>query len=345
MEIEWVLVFTTVGGTKERVSANFGRTDLHTLKNTGYVTLIQRHRDEFTCAPRQKAYEQYELHRRPLPTGEDYRIFVNYRHDDSSPYRGPLHEKLSSHFRRDLVFMAQPSIEPGALWLDAVEDAKRSCDVMIVLIGKQWVTVTDDHGRRRLDDPEDLLCWEIETALGRKTLVIPVLVGGARMPRKQDLPNSPRELAERQAHRLTDDHWVYDTDQLAKKLETALGHVQDLLRKVVRDEDGTQFYVHNSGERHFAKDDEDKTARFLRGPKGEISASAEGVEPYPLGDPMDRVLRCKLLYRDPGPHIYALLNGKTYYPGTNDLDYWGRNNPKEWRHVSEQEFQAYPSGD
>jgi hypothetical protein len=85
VEIEWVLVFTTVGGAKERVSANFGRTDLHTLKDTGYVTLIQRHRDEFTCAPKQKAYEQYELHRRPLPTGEDYRIFVNYRHDDSSP--------------------------------------------------------------------------------------------------------------------------------------------------------------------------------------------------------------------------------------------------------------------
>ncbi len=133
VEMEWVLVFTTVGGTKERVSANFGRTHLHTLRDTGYVTLIQRHPDEFTCAPKQKAYEQYELHRRPL------------------------YEKLSSHFRRDLVFMAQPSIEPGALWLDAIEDAKRSCDVMIVLIGKQWLTVTDDHGRRRLDDPEDLL--------------------------------------------------------------------------------------------------------------------------------------------------------------------------------------------
>ncbi len=158
--------------------------------------------------------------------------------------------------------------------------------------------------------------------------MIPVLVGGARMPRKQDLPKSLRELAERQAHRLTDDHWVYDTDQLVKKLETALGHVQDLVKKVVRDEDGTQFYMHNSGQRHFAKDDEDKIARFLRGPKGEISASTEDVEPYPLGDPMDSVLRCKLLYRDPGPHIYALLNGKTYYPGTNDLDYWGETTRK-----------------
>ncbi len=175
--------------------------------------------------------------------------------------------------------------------------------------------------------------------------MIPVLVGDARMPRKQDLPKSLRELAERQAHRLTDDHWVYDTDQLVKKLETALGHVQDLVKKVVRDEDGTQFYMHNSGQRHFAKDDEDKIARFLRGPKGEISASTEDVEPYPLGDPMDSVLRCKLLYRDPGPHIYALPNGKTYYPGTNDLDYWGRNNPKRMAAFFRPRIPGNPSGD
>jgi hypothetical protein len=67
VEIGWVLVFTTVDGATEPIRGDFRRTDLYTLKDAGYVTLIERHRDEFTCALRQKARDEYGVLKRPSP--------------------------------------------------------------------------------------------------------------------------------------------------------------------------------------------------------------------------------------------------------------------------------------
>jgi hypothetical protein len=64
--------------------------------------------------------------------------------------------------------------------------------VLLALIGSQWVTITDEEGKRRLDDPNDFVRLEIEAALQRGVLVIPILVRGAKMPRLGTcLPASP----------------------------------------------------------------------------------------------------------------------------------------------------------
>ena len=78
-----------------------------------------------------------------------------------------------------------------------------SCDVLLALIGDEWLTVTDEHGRRRLDDPDDFARLELEAALARNIRVIPVLVDGARMPRADELPPSLAPLAGRQALQLS----------------------------------------------------------------------------------------------------------------------------------------------
>jgi hypothetical protein len=69
-----------------------------------------------------------------------------------------------------------------------------SCDELPALIGDQWVTITDEHGRRCLDDPDDFVRLEIEAAMTRSVRVIPILVGGARMPRAEELPDSLAKL-------------------------------------------------------------------------------------------------------------------------------------------------------
>jgi hypothetical protein len=54
------------------------------------------------------------------------------------------------------------------------------------MIGPQWLTVCEREGarqgQRRLDDPDDFVRIEVESALARGIPVIPVLVDGAKMP-------------------------------------------------------------------------------------------------------------------------------------------------------------------
>jgi hypothetical protein len=78
-----------------------------------------------------------------------------------------------------------------------------SCDVLLALIGNDWLTITDEDGRRRLDDPADFVRLEIEAALARNVRVIPILVEGARMPRAVELPASLAGLVRRQALELS----------------------------------------------------------------------------------------------------------------------------------------------
>lgn len=94
---------------------------------------------------------------------------------------------LVGHFGPEQVFMDVEGIEPGLDFVEAIERAVGSCRVLIVIIGDEWTTVTDAAGRRRLDDPHDFIRLETDTALRRKIRVVPVLVGGAVMPRADEL--------------------------------------------------------------------------------------------------------------------------------------------------------------
>lgn len=287
--------------------------------------------------------DEHESFRQSASTPEA-RIFINYREEDTLGDLETLGFRLKMHFGEEAVFVARERIELGAQSEQRIERALSWCSAMLVLIGPKWLTPGDEEGRRRLDDPQDLLRREIERALARGILIIPVLVRGAQMPRKKDLPDSLKELRNRQGRRIHEGRWERDTEELIKGIEQALGLVAHLFDRIVRDDQGTAIYVDNDGQLHVIRPGDHKTARFVSSSKGEMPVSTEQLELYPVGYPMESVLACELLYVDPGPHIYALINGRTYYVGENDLNYWARNDPREWRHVSQQEFESYPVG-
>jgi len=82
----------------------------------------------------------------------------------------------------------------GANFKQVIEKKVGDCDVLIAVIGNNWISTTDDSGGRRLDNPEDFVRLEIGTALRREICVIPVLVDGVNMPRSTDLPEDLRSL-------------------------------------------------------------------------------------------------------------------------------------------------------
>jgi DNA-binding beta-propeller fold protein YncE len=147
-------------------------------------------------------------------------VFISYRRDDCPGHAGRLYDRLAERFGEERVFMDIDAIEPGVDFAERIEQAVGSCDVLIALIGDDWLHASDARGRRRLDDPADFVRLELAAGLQRSGLrVIPVLVQGASMPATDDLPDELEELARRNAFELSDGRWRYDADRLTDVVE------------------------------------------------------------------------------------------------------------------------------
>ena len=127
------------------------------------------------------------------------KIFISYRRDLDDFLVINLSEKLRANFGTDAVFLDTDNIPLGVDFREHLADAVGQCDVLLAIISKHWLTVTNEQGDRRLDDPRDFVRIEIESALARKIPVIPVLVNETRMPPEADLPESIKKLVYLQA--------------------------------------------------------------------------------------------------------------------------------------------------
>jgi beta-lactam-binding protein with PASTA domain len=150
-------------------------------------------------------------------------IFISYRREDSAGHAGRLFDRLTQHFGKGRIFMDVSDIEPGVDFVEAIDKAVGSCAILIVVIGREWLTCVEPGGQRRLDNPNDFIRLEAATALNRNIRVIPVLVQGARMPKSGELPADLEKLSRRQGIEISDTRWDSDAGQLIKALEAALG--------------------------------------------------------------------------------------------------------------------------
>lgn len=160
-------------------------------------------------------------------------VFVSYRRSDSSGHTGRLTDRLHREFGEARYFRDIDTIKLGSNFVQAIEAAVGSCSVFIALIGPAWASATDSTGRLRLEDPNDFVRLEISSALKRKIPIIPVLVGGATLPRPESLPVEIRGLLEFEAHELSDRRWAYDLDQLIVQIKDILDPRWRLRRNVL----------------------------------------------------------------------------------------------------------------
>lgn len=150
------------------------------------------------------------------------RIFISYRREETAYPAGWLFDRLADHFGLHQVFKDIDSIQPGDDFVETITAAVGSCDVLLALIGNQWLTMVDSGGTRRLDLPTDFVRVEIEAALSRNVRVIPVLVSGAAMPRPDELPASLAPLVRRQALELSPSRFESDFGRLLRVLDKTL---------------------------------------------------------------------------------------------------------------------------
>ena len=144
-------------------------------------------------------------------------VFVTYRRADSAAYAGRLHDALVEEFGESRVFQDVSAIDPGVDFEAAIDAALDQADVVLVLIGPNWLAPAAD-GASRLHDPDDYVHIEISKSLARNIRVVPILVGGAALPSASELPEDLAPLARRQAVQLRDTTWRDDVEGLIRRL-------------------------------------------------------------------------------------------------------------------------------
>jgi hypothetical protein len=123
-------------------------------------------------------------------------IFISYRHEDAKDLALSLTDKLAAKFGKGSVFVDRESILAGDDWRYRIEQAIRECQVVLAVIGSNWLRACDDYGRRRIDDEDDVLAYELKTALRLHVSVIPLYVDGTRPLVPKALPDQLKPLAD-----------------------------------------------------------------------------------------------------------------------------------------------------
>lgn len=145
-------------------------------------------------------------------------IFINYRSGDQALAALLLDTELTARFGAEQVFLDSRSLAAGRLFDQDLLAAVRGCGVMLSVIGRDWLTATDEHGRRLIDRRTDWVRLEIAAALGHGVPVVPVLVDDARPPSAEGLPANIRQLARHQHVRLRHRSFRSDFDHLVEQL-------------------------------------------------------------------------------------------------------------------------------
>lgn len=145
-------------------------------------------------------------------------IFIVHRRDDAASQAMRLRESLRARFG-DRVFADVADIEAGADLLATIRSAIRESAAVVALIGPRWLDSRQSDRRRRIDSGGDFVRIQLAEALQSGIQVVPVLVGGAALPRADELPGDLARLADLHALELHDADWEADCTRLADVLE------------------------------------------------------------------------------------------------------------------------------
>jgi len=147
------------------------------------------------------------------------RIFINYRRNDDPGFVHAVFQQLELEFGNDAVFMdVEGFLKPGDNFLRTINDQIGACDIVLVVIGPRWAELMNS----RSNSAEDFVRIEIETALEKEKRIVPLLVGGATMPRSSSLPPSIRTVPHRHAIGLRPERFRADCQGLVQAIREQL---------------------------------------------------------------------------------------------------------------------------
>jgi hypothetical protein len=141
-------------------------------------------------------------------------FFISYRRSDTETLALRLEAALSERYGAKRVFLDRKDLAQGVRWREEITREITACDTMLVLIGPRWL---ETLGARSGSD--DVLCFEVTTALRLGRSVLPVLAEGATMPQADALPVDLRDLTEFQAAPLRAESFDHNLRALLGRLQ------------------------------------------------------------------------------------------------------------------------------
>src|SRR5262249_40469403 len=163
------------------------------------------------------------------------KVFISYRRDDSAGHAGRVHDRLEREFGRDLLFMDVDAVPLGVNLVKTLSEEVAKCDVLLAVIGPNWLNARDEDNNRRLDNPHDFVRIEIGAALQRNIPVIPILLDGTKVPKANQLPKELEELSLRNGLDIRHASFHNDVDRLIRGLKGQVAEADAEKRR--RDED------------------------------------------------------------------------------------------------------------
>ena len=128
------------------------------------------------------------------------KIFISYRRSDSATTTTHIYRELAKRYGAQNIFFDTETIDGGRDFTGAIVEFVTASDVLLAMIGEEWLNATDDSGNRRIDDPDDFVREEIGLALSlQRVTVIPIVLNNAKMPTDDDLPRKLKDLPKRNA--------------------------------------------------------------------------------------------------------------------------------------------------
>ncbi len=146
------------------------------------------------------------------------KVFISYRRDDSTGHAGRVNDRLEKELGRESLFMDVDAIPLGVDFVEVLGAEVAKCDVLLAIIGPNWLDARDEEGHRRLDSEHDFVRIEIAAALKRNIPVIPILLEGTRIPKSERLPKDLEGLARRNGLNVRHASFHADMDKLVRAL-------------------------------------------------------------------------------------------------------------------------------
>lgn len=127
------------------------------------------------------------------------RLFLSYRAATAAQHAGRLYDRLAAHFGNTAICYDRDAMSPGELWRARIRQELQDAVAVLAVIDREWLASLEKQA-----EDEDVVRFELETAIGLRKTIIPILVGGAQMPRRHELPPVLERMLDRHGHAIDD---------------------------------------------------------------------------------------------------------------------------------------------
>jgi hypothetical protein len=146
------------------------------------------------------------------------KVFISYRREDTGPAAGRVYDRLLRILSKFNVFFDVSTIGGGENFEKTIVDAIARSDAALIFIGEKWLQPMQPTGKARVWETNDYVRAELRAALARPILILPVLVGGAEMPKPEQLPEDIKAITTKNALPLRHESFDDDTEHILATL-------------------------------------------------------------------------------------------------------------------------------